>query len=85
MNTSFRDKLAGFLSGCCLIAAAILLLHVCSYCYPDIDHYGKKLLFGMEHGAAREAFSVLAESLEEGDSIKESVVRSYEVLIGTED
>lgn len=84
MKKTFGEKFAGIISGCCLVAAAIMLLYVCSHCYPQLGNYGRKLLFGVDDSPAREAFSVLADSLEDGNSIKDSFVRLYEVLFGAE-
>jgi len=84
MKKTFGEKFAGNISGCCLVAAAVMLLYVCSHCYPQLGNYGRKLLFGVDNSPAKEAFSVLADSLEDGNSIKDSFVRSYEVLVGAE-
>ena len=84
MKTSLWDKIAAFLSACCVFAAATLLFMLCLRCYPEIGAYGKAAFFGDDDSPARAAFSVLAESLEDGETIRDSLVKSYEVLIGTE-
>lgn len=84
MKMTIGEKLAGIISGCCLFAAAAMLLYVCSHCYPQLGNYGRELLFGVDNSPAIEAFSVLADSLEDGNSIRDSFARSYEVLVGAE-
>ncbi len=73
-------KLANFFSGIYVLLALVLLLRVCSYCYPSVQREIKAVLGGMEGGAVRQAFGVLAEGLESGEPIRETFAQSVQVL-----
>lgn len=72
--------LASFFSGLCVLAALVLLLGVFGYCYPSVQAGIKDILGGMENGAVRQAFGTLADGLEDGETIRETLARSAQVL-----
>lgn len=78
------QKFCNFLSVCYILGAVCLLLAVCCYCYPNVEAWGRKVLSGSEDSPAKAAFAVLSDELGQGSSLKDSVVRSYEVLVGEE-
>ncbi len=73
-------KFAAFLSGLCVLAAVLLLVGVCGYCYPQMGDRLKEVVGGMEDGPVREAFGVLSEGLQDGQPIKETVAKTAEIL-----
>ncbi len=80
-----KSHLASFLSGIYLLAACLLLLGVCHYCYPALGRQVRDTIAGMEGGAVRQAFGVLAEELETGSPIKEAVGETVRVLFSHAD
>lgn len=74
-----------FLSGVLVVCAIGLLIHVCRFCYPEADRQFREVLGGLENGAARQAFYVMAEGLEEGSPIKETMKETVQVLFGKAD
>lgn len=72
---------AAFLSGLCVLGAVALLLTVCGYCYPSVRTELQEVLAGLEHGAVRQAFGTLAEGLESGEPIRETLSETVQVLL----
>ena len=85
MKKTKREKLAAAISVIYITAAFCLLVAVCTHCYPKVGEFGRRLVMGTEESPARAAFSVLTDSLERGNSLKNSVISSCEVLFGKED
>ncbi len=79
------SKFAAFLSGVYVLAALLLLLGVCGHCYPAVEEKLKEVVTGEETSPVRQAFGVLADGLESGDPIRETVADTVQVLFGTED
>ncbi len=71
---------AAFFSGLCVLAALALLLLVSGYCYPSVRRELQALFIGMEDGAVRQAFGILAEGLEQGVPVKETLAETAAVL-----
>lgn len=74
------SALASFVSGLCVLAALLLLLGVCGYCYPDVHREIGVLFTGMEDGPVRQAFGALAEGLERGEPVRETLAETAQVL-----
>lgn len=74
------SRLAVFISGLYVLAALVLLLGVCSHCYPTFQSKMKELFAGMEDGAVRQAFGTLAEGLENGEPVRETLAETAQVL-----
>lgn len=72
--------LADFISGLCVLGALILLLSVCSHCYPSVHQQVQELLGGMENGSVRQAFDVLADGLERGEPVREALAETADIL-----
>lgn len=74
------SRLASLVSGLCVLAALMLLLLVCGYCYPSMQDTCREVLGGMEDGAVQQAFNVLADGLQNGEPVKETFSQSMEIL-----
>lgn len=74
--------IAVFFSVVYVLAALCLLLGVCGYCYPEIGDGLRQAVAGWEESPVREAFSTLADGLEAGLPMKDTVEASFEVLFG---
>ena len=74
------SRWAAFFSGLCLLGALALLMKVCSICYPSVQQEMQNLFMGMEDGAVRQAFGTLAEGLEQGAPVKETLTQTVQVL-----
>ena len=84
MKKTRGEKFVAALSVAYIAAAFCLLAAACGHCYPQLGDFGRRLMIGGEDSPAREAFSALTDSLEQGNSLKDSVAFSYEVLFGKE-
>lgn len=84
MEKSKFEKFFIFLSVAYILAAVFLLIVVCGRCFPEAGELGRQIMIGREDSPAREAFSVLTDSLEQGNSWQTSVSDAYEVLLGKE-
>ena len=84
MERQKGSGIATFLSILYVAAALALLLGVCGWCYPEFSQRAKEVLRGWENGQVRQAFSTLAEGLEAGEPVKETLSESIEVLLGEE-
>jgi len=71
-----------FFSVLYILAALCMLLGVCSFCYPQFCEHVLQVVGGMEDSPVREAFGTLADGLEAGLPVKETVAASVEVLLG---
>lgn len=71
-----------FFSVLYILAALCMLLGVCSFCYPEIKTFFQQIFGGMEDSPVREAFGTLADGLEAGMPVKETVVATVEILLG---
>lgn len=60
--------------------ALALLLGVCGYCYPEFAHKARQVLGGWEDGAVQQAFGTLADGLEAGRPVKETLSDTVEVF-----
>lgn len=80
-----KPYLATFLSGIYVLAACLLLLGVCRYCYPALGGQVRDALTGLEDSPVREAFGVLAEGLETGMPLKETLGETAEILFAHAD
>lgn len=78
-DSRFLSAVTGLLA----IAALVLLLSLCHYCYPELEHQVRQVLSGIETGPARQAFHLIADGLEQGASVKETIKASIEVLFGS--
>lgn len=74
-------KLAAFFSGLYVLAALLLLLGVCGHCYPSLRQKAKEVFAGLEDGAVRQAFGTLAEGLENGEPVRDTLAQSVQVLL----
>jgi len=70
-----------FFSGVYLLAAVVLLLCVCGYCYPQT----RQVFAGLEESPVRQAFGTLAEGLEAGEPVRTTMTDAVQVLIGQKD
>ena len=75
------SKFVSLLSGTYLLASLLLLLWVCGYCYPQ----AREVFAGMEDGPVRQAFGTLADGLEAGEPIRETMTEAAQVLFDWED
>lgn len=71
---------AAFFSGLCVLGALALLLVVCTKCYPNVHRKVQELFSGVDTGPVRQAFGVLAEGLEEGDPIRQTLRETVDTL-----
>lgn len=71
-----------WLSRLFLLAAAVLLIYVCSVCCPTLTARVKTLLGKTKESRAVQAFSSLTGSLRAGDGVVQAFSESYEVLTG---
>ncbi len=86
MGSTHRENgLAVFFSGLALLLSVICLLAVCNYCYPDLEHKARAILGGMEDSPVRQAFHTMAEGLEAGEPVKQTLAESVQVLLGKTD
>ncbi len=74
-----------FLSGLALLLSVVCLLAVCHYCYPDVEQKAREVLSGMEDSPARQAFHTMAEGLEAGEPVKQTIAETVQVLFGKAD
>lgn len=74
--------IATFFSILYILMALCLLFGVCGYCYPAVGERIRQVIGGWEESPVREAFGTLADGLEAGLPVKETVEASFEVLIG---
>lgn len=74
------SRWAAFFSGFCVLGALALLMKVCSICYPAVQRELQALFMGMEDGAVRQAFGALAEGLEQGAPVKETLAQTVQLL-----
>lgn len=80
-----ENGMSVFLSGLALFLSVICLLSVCHYCYPDMEQKAREILGGVKDNAARQAFHIMAEGLEEGDPVKQTISETAKVLFGKAD
>ena len=76
---------AGLLSVGYLLGSVWLLFSVCGHCFPETQARIKAVIGGLEDSAVRDAFATLADGLEAGLPIRETVEASAEVLFDWED
>ena len=81
-ETQKGSGIATFFSVLYMLAALCLLFGVCSYCYPQVGERVRQVIGGLEEGAVQEAFGTLADGLEAGLPVKETIAASVEVLLG---
>ena len=74
------SKLAAFFSTVYLLAALCLLLGVVGRCFPSVEQRLRTMLTGWEDNPLQEAFHTLADGLEAGLPVGETVEASIEVL-----
>lgn len=74
-----------FFSGLYVLIALVLLLWVCSCCYPAFREKAQEVFVGLEDGTVRRAFGTLAEGLENGEPVKETFAETAQVLLGETD
>ena len=74
--------LASFLSGIYLLAALLLALGVCGRCCPALGEKIKQAVAGLETSPVRQAFGTLADGLEEGKPIRQTMAETVQVLFG---
>ena len=79
-QTKVGSALTALLSGLFVVAALVLLLCVCGYCYPSVQDTFKEMLAGAKGGAVQQAFDVLADGLQSGESVRETFSETIEVL-----
>lgn len=72
--------IATFLSLLYVAAALALLLGVCGYCYPELAQKARQVIGGWEDGAVQQAFGTLADGLEAGKPVKETLSETVEVF-----
>lgn len=84
MNEKKPRRGATGLSRLAVLAAAALLLYVCSVCRPFASVVRWQALDKLSSGA-RAAFSALTQSLGQGETVAEAFVDSYRVLTGAAD
>ncbi len=60
--------------------AVALLLGVCGYCYPEFAQKARQVIGGWEDGAVQQAFGTLADGLEAGRPVKETLSDAAEVF-----
>lgn len=72
--------IATFLSLLYVAAALALLLGVCGYCYPELAQKARQVIGGSEDGAVQQAFGTLADGLEAGKPVKETLSETVEVF-----
>lgn len=77
-QTSSRGS---FLGGLCVTLLMLLLLLVCSYCYPDLEEKASDWVMGLDTGPVREAFRIVSEGLEEGAPIRDTVSDAMDTLL----
>ena len=77
-----ESSLPVFLSGLALLLSVVCLLAVCHYCYPDAERTIREVLGGMKDGPARQAFHTMAEGLEAGEPVKQTISETVQVLFG---
>lgn len=74
------SRAATVLSYGAVLGALWLLLSVCGRCYPGVESWLRETLAGVETGPAREAFSVLAQELEQGEPVREALEASVAIF-----
>ena len=80
-----KGAFASFFSGLCVLAALVLLMGVCGYCYPAVYGEIRAVFGGVENGSVRQAFGVLADGLESGESVRETLAQSAQILFHEKD
>ena len=84
-----RKKIATYfmavLSTGYLIGSIWLLMSVCGHCFPQTQARIKAAIGGLEGSAVRDAFATLADGLQAGLPVSDTVEASAEVLFGWED
>lgn len=71
---------AAFFSGLCVLGALALLLLVCARCYPSVYRQVQELFAGLDTGPVRQAFGTLADGLENGEPIGQTLNETVEIL-----
>lgn len=72
---------AVFFSGLCVLAALTLLLNVCGRCYPAMYQQIRTVFTGMEDGPVQRAFETLADGLENGEPVRETLAQTAQILL----
>ena len=65
-----------------LLFAVAALLAVFRYCYPELERDVRNVIGGLEISPVRQAFHTMADGLEGGAPIKETVQETVKVLFG---
>lgn len=76
------NRILSLLSALYVAGALLLLGSVCENCYPDVGNRLRQVLVGLEDNPVREAFATLADGLEAGLPVVDTVFSSFEVLLG---
>ncbi len=70
------------ISSLCVLAALGLLAATCLYCYPSLEGKLRQAVAGLEDSPVREAFAVMADGLEAGESVRDTMDMTVQVLFG---
>ena len=73
MNNSSGRSLADILSAWYLCAAIFLLGAVSMHCFPTMESGLKCMMVGLKDGPVQQAFSMIADGLEAGIPLSESL------------
>ena len=80
-----ENGFAVFISGLALLISVVCLFAVCHYCYPEVEQKAREVLRGLDDNPARQAFQTMAEGLESGEPVKQTVAETVQVLFGKTD
>ena len=75
-------RLASFLSVISVIFSFVALLLVVRYCYPELEENLRNVIGGVDTAPVRQAFHIMADGLEAGLPIKETVREAVQILVG---
>lgn len=85
MKRSEGGKVAAVLSGLSLLVSIMALVLVCRFCCPEMGTKLRQLVGGLEGSPVRQAFSVMADGLGEGEPVGQTLRETVQVLFGAAD
>lgn len=75
-------RFVSFLSCISVIFSFVALLLVVRYCCPELEENLRNVIGGVDTAPVRQAFHVMADGLEAGIPVKETVKEAVQVFIG---
>ena len=75
-------RFMSFLSGISVILSFLALLLVVRYCCPELEEDIRSVIGGVDTAPVRQAFHVIADGLEAGMPIRDTVKSAVQIFVG---